>query len=229
MPKTRTPRDQWLEENHPALYYTILGFDGDGKALRWLKNNTTTLYQLCRAVTGGTATEAAVRDCDPVERDLLLEAMDREELLERLRKHHPEVHMLFEAGKGNAAARRRLSRQKPGLTQFADLLKQWRQAKTTDVKEETFREGTAADVGQLVGEMHLSKKEYEKAAQAFTRALENQPTADAYEGRAKAYRGLADEDDRQAEIMRRRGFTLIEVLVIIGIIGMAVALLLDAV
>ena len=47
---------------------------------------------------------------------------------------------------------------------------------------------TAADVGCLIGELHLSKGEYHKAIEAFTRAIENQPTADVYEGRAIAVR-----------------------------------------
>ena len=29
-----TPPDQWLKENHPALYYTIRALDGDRKSLR---------------------------------------------------------------------------------------------------------------------------------------------------------------------------------------------------
>jgi tetratricopeptide (TPR) repeat protein len=63
----------------------------------------------------------------------------------------------------------------------------------------------AADVACLVGEMHLSKGEYHKAIEAFTRALEENPTADVYEGRARAYRLLADADDVAAQRMRGRG------------------------
>ncbi len=60
----------------------------------------------------------------------------------------------------------------------------------------------AADAACLIGEMHLRKGEPEKAIEAFTRALASHPTADAYEGRAKAYRALADRDDRQARACR---------------------------
>jgi len=60
----------------------------------------------------------------------------------------------------------------------------------------------AADAACLVGELHLSKGDYRKAVEAFTRAIEEGPTADAHEGRAKAYRALAAEDDRAARNLR---------------------------
>jgi tetratricopeptide (TPR) repeat protein len=60
----------------------------------------------------------------------------------------------------------------------------------------------AADAACLVGEMHLNKGDYDKAVEAFTRAITNHPTADAYQGRARAYRALAEQDERQAEALR---------------------------
>ena len=57
----------------------------------------------------------------------------------------------------------------------------------------------AADAACLVGELHLRKKDYRKAIEAFTRALESSPSVDAYQGRAQAYRGLAAEDERAAQ------------------------------
>jgi hypothetical protein len=56
-----------------------------------------------------------------------------------------------------------------------------------------------ADTACLIGEMHLKKGAYAKAVEAFSRALAAGPMADAYEGRAKAYRLLAAEDDRSAQ------------------------------
>jgi tetratricopeptide (TPR) repeat protein len=56
----------------------------------------------------------------------------------------------------------------------------------------------AADVSCLIGEMHLSKGDYAKAIEAFSRAIENRPTADAYYGRARAYRALAAADEGHA-------------------------------
>jgi hypothetical protein len=60
------------------------------------------------------------------------------------------------------------------------------------------QEDIAADLACLVGELHLSKKEYTKAVTAFTQAIADSPTPDAYQGRAKAYRGLAGEDEQRA-------------------------------
>lgn len=56
-----------------------------------------------------------------------------------------------------------------------------------------------ADMACLVGELHLRKGDYGKAVAAFTRAIETSPTVDAYEGRAKAYRALAQQDEREAD------------------------------
>jgi hypothetical protein len=57
---------------------------------------------------------------------------------------------------------------------------------------------SAADAAVLVGELHLRQGEYAKAIAAFTRALENGQTADAYQGRATAYRSLAELDEQKA-------------------------------
>jgi len=58
----------------------------------------------------------------------------------------------------------------------------------------------AADAACLVGEVHFRNGEYKKAVEAFSRAIEEGPTPDAYEGRAKAYRALADEDERASRV-----------------------------
>jgi hypothetical protein len=63
-------------------------------------------------------------------------------------------------------------------------------------------EAVAADVSCLIGEQHLRDGDPAKAVEAFTRSLEGEPTADAYAGRARAYRALADADDRQARELR---------------------------
>jgi tetratricopeptide (TPR) repeat protein len=63
-------------------------------------------------------------------------------------------------------------------------------------------QNAAADAACLVGELHLRQGEYEKAVQAFTQAIEGSASADAYEGRAKAYRALADRDERK--VLERR-------------------------
>jgi hypothetical protein len=63
-------------------------------------------------------------------------------------------------------------------------------------------EAAAADVSCLIGEQHLRDGEPAKAVEAFTRSLEVEPTPDAYAGRARAYRALADDDDRHARELR---------------------------
>ena len=62
----------------------------------------------------------------------------------------------------------------------------------------------AADMGCLIGEMHLKAGEYEKAAEAFSRAIDTEPQADLFEGRARAYRGLASLDERRAAELRHQ-------------------------
>ncbi len=61
-----------------------------------------------------------------------------------------------------------------------------------------------ADTACLVAEMHLSQGEYHKAVEAFTRAIAMNPTVDAYEGRARAYRALAAADEQVAQQLRQR-------------------------
>jgi hypothetical protein len=63
-------------------------------------------------------------------------------------------------------------------------------------------EAVAADVSCLIGEQHLRDGDFAKAVEAFTRSLEVEPTPDAYAGRARAYRALADADERQAAELR---------------------------
>jgi hypothetical protein len=69
----------------------------------------------------------------------------------------------------------------------------------TDADPRVISGDQAADVSCLIGEMHLSKGDFGRAIEAFTRAIDNQPTADAYLGRARAYRGLAERDEQRAQ------------------------------
>jgi uncharacterized protein HemY len=70
---------------------------------------------------------------------------------------------------------------------------------TVDTAPQELAGAAAADTACLVGELHLRRGEYPKAVAAFTRAIENSPTGDAYQGRARAYRALADQDERKAQ------------------------------
>jgi hypothetical protein len=60
----------------------------------------------------------------------------------------------------------------------------------------------AADTACLVGELHLSRGDHGKAVEAFSRAIELRPTTDAFLGRARAYRALAEADERSARQAR---------------------------
>ena len=72
-----------------------------------------------------------------------------------------------------------------------------------DDEPEDMPEAAAADVSLLIGEMHFKAGEYLKAVEAFTRSIETNPAAtDEYEGRSRAYRALADEDERKAKELR---------------------------
>jgi hypothetical protein len=73
-----------------------------------------------------------------------------------------------------------------------------------EAEPEDLSSTAAADAACLVGEMHLAHGDYEKAIQAFTQAIAGNPTADAYEGRARAYRALAERDERIALEKRPR-------------------------
>jgi len=77
--------------------------------------------------------------------------------------------------------------------------------KVRSLSPEPIQQDEAADAACLVGELHLSRCAFAKAVEAFTRALETHPTVDAYEGRARAYRGLAAEDERRAAELRDEG------------------------
>ncbi len=69
-------------------------------------------------------------------------------------------------------------------------------------EEDEFGEEPTADTAILVAEMHLKNEEFSKAIVAFTRAIEMNPTVDAFEGRAKACRALAEQDEQLVKQMR---------------------------
>lgn len=87
--------------------------------------------------------------------------------------------------------------------QYGDDEDDWNDDAWDDESEVDMPEAAAADVSLLIGEMHLKTGEYAKAVEAFTRSIEANPAAaDEYEGRSRAYRALADEDERKARELR---------------------------
>ena len=82
---------------------------------------------------------------------------------------------------------------------WEDEADDWDEEEVEELPEEA-----AADVSLLIGEMHLKEGESRPApVEAFTRSIEANPqAADEYEGRARAYRALAAEDERKARELR---------------------------
>src|SRR5262249_1984946 len=99
-----------------------------------------------------------------------------------------------------------LQKHKRSFAQLASLIREAHErslaAGAIRKTDGVLAESTAADVGCLIGEMHLNRGEYHKAVEAFSRAIENAPTADAQDGRARALRALADLDERYARELR---------------------------
>jgi tetratricopeptide (TPR) repeat protein len=205
--KTASKRhDGWLAEAYPEVHYTLRAVEGDGEAAAWLEANSRGLGLFARAHAGDRKAVQALHDGEVRELDDLFEIIDNEDLTHWLEAQHPEFHELFQAVQGDEAALKRLKRKKAALGKLAQAMRQLHEKYLRRTREQRVQEdfdgGAAADMRCLVGEMHLNNGEYHKAIEAFTRALESNPTADVYEGRARAYRALADEDERKARGLR---------------------------
>src|SRR5262249_46993073 len=99
-----------------------------------------------------------------------------------------------------------LHRQKPSFAEIAALIREANEKAVAPGDGDGKLDGTAAsDVGCLIGELHLERGEYQKAVEAFTRAIENEPCPDAYLGGGGAYRARAAFDEEQALALRPRG------------------------
>ena len=205
--KTDSKRhDGWLAEAYPEVHYTLRAVEGDAEAMAWLEANSKGLCLFARAHAGDRKAVQALQAGEVRELDDLFEIIDNDDLSRWLEEQHPEFHELFRAAQGDEEALKRLKRKKAALGKLAQAVRQLHEKYLRRTREqrvqEDFAGGAAADMRCLVGEMHLGNGEYHKAIEAFTRALESNPTADVYEGRARAYRALADEDERKARGLR---------------------------
>jgi tetratricopeptide (TPR) repeat protein len=189
-----------LSPTDAACSQLVRFLDGHRDGLDWLDKHRPALAVFARALDGGPRGRQRLRGLDPAQWDELFEVIGSEELAGRLLRHHPDVHRLFEAAKGDDRALAELKKHKPSYGQVALLVREVNETSLLDAggPGEKLTGSAAADVGCLIGEMHLEKAEYHKAVEAFSRALENQPTADAFEGRARAYRALAALDEQHA-------------------------------
>ncbi len=193
---TITADDDWLKEDNPDLYLILHALSGDAGALARLEREGRGVALFALALAGNKKALAALQKGGDLELDYVHGLAVNCQQCGWLEERHPELHAVFEAVKGDEGPLRRLKGKKPGLTKLARLVR----ASATDESERPSEpdDGGAADVGCLVGEMHLSRGEFARAVEAFTRAIAAAPTSDAFEGRAKAYRGLAAEDEQRA-------------------------------
>jgi hypothetical protein len=206
--------DRWLERESPEVYYMLRAVEnGDKAAYDWLRERSSVLYLFTRAAAGDRTAAAAFGPGHPLDMDDLFGLIRHDDRAHWLGDRHPELHLLFDAVQGDEGALRRLKRKKACLGRLAEDVRaryrDYEAAPSEDAAPSSpdsvgdIPGAAAADVGCLIGELHLSKRDYSRAVEAFGRALEGTPTADAYEGRARAYRGLAECDERRALEIRR--------------------------
>ncbi|MBI1918417.1 MAG: hypothetical protein HYS12_27315 [Planctomycetes bacterium] len=194
--------DTQVAPNDTATQRLLEALDGCKEALAWLEAHRRGLAIFARALGNGRKALQNLRAMSAAEWDHLFELVCDDGLDEALQQKHPDVLELFEAVKGDDEALARLQRKRPSYARFAATVREFHEKYLVATPDESGRDcipsSAAADVGCLIGEMHLRKHDYHKAIEAFTRAIENQPTADAYEGRARAYRALAALDEHKA-------------------------------
>ncbi|MFO0876744.1 MAG: hypothetical protein U0840_05170 [Gemmataceae bacterium] len=196
----------WLEQAFPQIHYLLLALDGEERAHRWLSDNSHGVALLTRALAGDKQAFHSLEQGHAADLDDLFELIDNDDLAGWLEERRPEVLLFFRAIQGNDEARRHLDRHKPTFARLVPLLRKVHDTflEETQNGSNLLGEDTVADMGCLIGEMHLRQGEFEKAIEAFTRAIESHPAPDLFEGRARAYRALAERDEGAAALMRSR-------------------------
>ena len=202
--------DDWVRDDSPDVYYMLRGVEGDGEALRWLDAKAPVLGLFTRALAGDRHALAVLRHAPAAGFDELCPVIATFDHPEWLGERDAQLHLLFEAVKGNDDALRRLKRKRAGLARLAEVVRgRYLSSQGDDgelsasavARRGAVPRGAAADVGCLIGEMHLRHGDFARAVEAFSRSLDSAPTADAYQGRAHAYRALADADEHRAREM----------------------------
>ncbi len=215
--KQQAPDNRWLREENPEIFYILQALDGNDEALPWLQTKSAGLALFARALGGDKKALDALRAGSAADLDDLFVIIRTYDLAHWLADAHPDLHLLFEAVRGDETALRRLKRRRAPFARLAQVMRELyqdgRAERADDLPEATARvkgspgelpESAAADVGCLVGEMHLRKGDYALAVAAFSRAIETNPAPDEYEGRARAYRALALADELKARELRAR-------------------------
>jgi tetratricopeptide (TPR) repeat protein len=206
MKKTTSPQaNGWLEQAFPQVHHLLLALEGDRKSLEWLKVSSKGVSLLVRALGGKGKALAAFHAEEPADMDDLFELIDNDDLSDLLSERQPDLQRLFSAIKGEEPAMSELKQTKPSLARLGvvvrELYESWRKQQNG---AQPIDNGSAADMGCLIGEMHLKAGDYQHAIEAFTRAIASKPEADLFEGRARAYRALAAADEIRAEEMNRQ-------------------------
>jgi tetratricopeptide (TPR) repeat protein len=206
MKKQRPTTPSWLEQAYPQMHYLVLALDGDHGAVSWLEANSHGVARFTRALAGDGHALAALQNGAAEELDDLFEVIDNEDLTAWLAERRPELRLLFDAIRGDDEAMTKLKGKKATYARLVPAFREVHERflRRTASPHEMTEGGTVADVGCLIGEMHLRQAEYEKAIEAFSRAIDTQPAPDLFEGRARAYRGLAERDESAAALMRQR-------------------------
>lgn len=196
----------WLEQAFPQIHYLLLALDGEELAARWLADNSHGVALLTRALAGEKQALSGLENGHAADLDDLFELIDNDDLGAWLRERRPEVHLLLEAIKGDESAKAHLQSKKPMFAKLVPTLRRvhGRFRARNGNGEGLIEDDAVADMGCLIGEMHLRQEEYEKAVEAFTRAIDTHPAPDVFEGRARAYRLLAERDENAATLLRQR-------------------------
>jgi hypothetical protein len=197
MRREPTVSDGWLADESPALYHLLRAGDGDAESLGWLRAKDEGLGLLAQALSGDKAARHALTRRGHLDLDDLFGPAG--EVPGWLRDKQPDLHLFLSALQGDEEALRRLHRKKV-LAKVVETVRAL--GHSAAPQEPDGLVAPAADVGCLVGELHLKQGEYHRAVEAFTRAVEASPSADAYEGRARAFEALAAADLRCAAGLR---------------------------
>jgi tetratricopeptide (TPR) repeat protein len=189
----------WLKNDEPEIYNLLLALNGDLDALRWLKHRGDGLFLFVEALTGAKEAVETLQAHPAKKLVDLFDTISHCDVDEWLGENHPELHCLFAFVRGDENAFKGIKHNRVTLKRVAEIVRdKYRNHREEDIDGSASSNGAAADVGCLIGEMHLNNREYHKAIEAFSRALANDPTPDAHAGRARAYRALAELDDRAA-------------------------------
>ncbi len=186
----------WLKNEEPEIYHLLRALEGDLDALRWLKHRGDGLFLFAEALTGAKEAVDTLENRAAAKLVDLFDTISHGHTDDWLREYDADLHALFLFVRGDDSAFKGVKHNRTTLKRVAEIVREkYRNYREEDLEATASSNGVVSDVGCLIGEMHLTNREYQKAIEAFTRALASDPTPDAFAGRARAYRALADIDE----------------------------------